>query len=152
MRLPWLTTPTLRRWARHFPVPTSFDRHANRLQRPAMNQSVLTINGLDISLGAAIAAFTVAVLALLVTIAIIAARAFRQRARGTAGQMRRSQAMESRIAENARIQAETAGRLQALGEGLGGRQAALSRVMSERADAASPPPGRSPVAGTPQTC
>src|ERR1700719_1419273 len=90
---------SLRRRARHFPVPTSFGRHANRLQRPAMNQSVLTINGLDISLGTAAAAFAVAVLALLVTIAIIAARAFRQRARETAGQMRRSEAMESRIAD-----------------------------------------------------
>src|ERR1700726_2733501 len=151
MRLPWLTTPALRRRARHFPVPTSFDRHANRLQRPAMNQSVLTINGLDISLGAAIAAFAVAVLALLVTIAIIAARAFRQRSRETAGQMRRSEAMESRIAELARIQAETAGRLQALGEGLGGRQAELARVMAERLDAVSTRLGHSMDEATRQT-
>src|SRR5260221_11929162 len=87
MRLPWLTTPTLRRWARHFPVPTSFDRHANRLQRPAMNQSVLTINGLDISLGAAIAAFTVAVVAVLVTVGIIATAPVRPRALENAGQL-----------------------------------------------------------------
>ena len=45
--------------------------------------------------------------------------------------------MEGRIAELARIQAETAGRLQALGEGLGGRQAELARVMAERLDAVS---------------
>jgi len=116
-----------------------------------MNQSVLTINGLDISLGAAAAAFAVAVLALLVTIAITAARAFRQRARETAGQMRRSEAIESRIAELARIQAETAGRLQALGEGLGGRQAELARVMAERLDAVSTRLGHSMDEATRQT-
>ena len=102
-----------------------------------MNQPILTISGLDISLGTAAMAFAVAVLALLVTIAVIAARAAWQRSRDTDGQMRRSEAMEGRIAELARIQAETAGRLQALGEGLGGRQAELARVMAERLDAVS---------------
>src|SRR5215467_962736 len=68
----------------------------------AMNQPILTINGIDIGLGAAAAGFAVAVLALLVTIAAIAARAFRQRAREAASQVQRSEAMEGRIAELAR--------------------------------------------------
>ncbi len=102
-----------------------------------MNQSILTINGLDISVGMAAAAFASAVLALLVIIAAIGIRAFRHREEGTARQMRQSEAMESRIAELARTQAETVGRLQALGEGLGGRQAELARVMAERLDAVS---------------
>jgi hypothetical protein len=88
--------------ARHFPVPISFDRGPNRLQGGAMNQSILTINGLDISLGTVTVAFAVAVLALLLTIVMIAARAVRQGAREAAGQMRHSDAMESRIAELAR--------------------------------------------------
>ena len=116
-----------------------------------MNQPILTISGLDISLGTAAMAFAMAVLALLVTIAVIAARAAWQRSRDTDGQMRRSEAMEGRIAELARIQAETAGRLQALGDGLGGRQAELARVMAERLDAVSVRIGHSMDEATRQT-
>jgi len=102
-----------------------------------MNQSILTINGLDIGLGTAAGAFAASVLALLVIIAAVSVRAFRQREQESARQMRQSEAMESRMAELARVQAETVGRLQALGEGLGGRQAELARVMAERLDAVS---------------
>jgi DNA recombination protein RmuC len=116
-----------------------------------MNQSVLTINGLDISLGAAVAVFAVAVLGLLVAIAVIVSRAARRRARETDGQARQNEAMEQRIVELARIQAETAGRLQALGEGLGGRQAELARVMAERLDAVSTRLGHSMDEATKQT-
>src|SRR5215471_13906340 len=134
-----------------FPVPISFNRCPNRLQHPAMNQPILTISGLDISLGTAAMAFAVAVLALLVTIAVIAVRALRQREREADGQMQRSEAMESRIAELARMQAEAAGRLQALGEVLGGRQAELARVMAERLDAVSIRLGHSMDEATRQT-
>jgi len=116
-----------------------------------MNQSILTINGLDISLGAAVAMFAVAVLGLLVAIAMIVARAARQRAQETDGQVRQNAVMEQRIIELARIQAETAGRLQALGEGLGGRQAELARVMAERLDAVSSRLGHSMDEATKQT-
>src|ERR1700681_218384 len=108
-----------------------------------MNQSILTINGLDISLGMAVAAFAVAVLGLLVTMVVIAARASRQRALETDGQERQNEVMEQRLADLARIQAETAGRLQALGEGLGGRQAELARVVAERLGARPAPVGHS---------
>src|SRR5258705_11009475 len=97
-----------------------------------MNRSILTITGLDMSLGAATAAFAASVLAVLVTIAAISVRAFRQREQETARQMRQSEAMETRMAERARIQAETVGRPQALGEGLGGCQAQLARGMGGR--------------------
>jgi DNA recombination protein RmuC len=100
-----------------------------------MHQPILTINGLDISLGAATAAVGAAVLALLVM--MMAARAFRRREEVSARQMRQGEALESRVAELARTQAETAGRLQALGEGLTGRQAELARVVAERLDAVS---------------
>jgi DNA recombination protein RmuC len=100
-----------------------------------MNQPVLSINGLDISLGAATAGFA-AVLALVI-ILLIAARAFRRRDQENTRQMRHREALEGRIAELVRTQAETAGRLQALGEGLTGRQAELARVVAERLDAVS---------------
>ena len=79
-----------------------------------MNQPIFTINGLDIGLGMATAAFAASVLAVLVIIAVIGTRASRRREQETLRQMRQSEAMESRMAELARIQAETVGRLQAL--------------------------------------
>jgi DNA recombination protein RmuC len=100
-----------------------------------MNQPILTFNGLDITLGTAALAF--AVLALLIAIAVLAARGSRRRLADAIRQARQDEAMEQRIADLARIQAETAGRLQALGEGLGGRQAELARVMAERLDSVS---------------
>ena len=118
-----------------------------------MNPSIFTIN--DISLGAAQAAFAIAVLALLATMAVLAARDARRRARdhanAAAEQARRNDAMEQRMGELARIQAETAGRLQALGEGLGGRQAELARVVAERLDAVSTRLGHSMEETTRQT-
>jgi DNA recombination protein RmuC len=116
-----------------------------------MNQSILTINGLDISLGTAMTAFAIAVLALLGTIATIALRAVWQRAREAAGHARQGEAMERRIAEFTRVQAETIGRLKTLGEGLGGRQAELARVMAERLDAVSARLGHSMDEVTRQT-
>jgi DNA recombination protein RmuC len=98
-----------------------------------MNRSALLLRGFDISPETVAAAFAVAVIALLLTIAVVAIRALRT----AAAQARRGEAMEGRIAELARIQAETAGRIQALGEGLGGRQAELARVVAERLDAVS---------------
>src|SRR5262249_50839219 len=108
-------------------------------------------NGLDISLGMATAAFAAAVLALLVIIAAISVRAFRQREQETTRQMRQGEAMESRVSELSRLQAEAIGRLQALGEGLGGRQAELARVMAERLDAVSSRIGHSMDEATQQT-
>src|SRR5215468_6652910 len=116
-----------------------------------MNQSILTINGLDVSLGTATAAFAAAVLALLVIIAAISVRALRRREQEFLRQMRHGEAMESRMAELGRVQAETVGRLQALGEGLGGRQAELARVMAERLDAVSTRLGHSMDETTRQT-
>jgi DNA recombination protein RmuC len=127
----------------------------NQAANETMNQTILTINGLDISLGAALAAFAVAVLALLVTIVVLAVRGARRsagdRAKVAAEQARRNETMEYRMADLARIQAETAGRLQALGEGLGGRQAELARVVAERLDAVSTRLGHSMDETTKQT-
>src|SRR6516225_9420823 len=102
-----------------------------------MNRSLPLLHGLDISPETVAAAFAIATLVLLLTIAVVAVRAARRAAREAAGQARRSEALEGRIAELTRMQAETAGRLQALGDGLGGRQAELARVMAERLDAVS---------------
>src|ERR1700733_6573880 len=102
-----------------------------------MNQPLLTFAGVDVTLGAACLALASAVLALLIAIAVLAARGSRRRLEDAGRQARLDEAVEARIGDLARIQAETAGRLQALGEGLGGRQAELARVVAERLDAVS---------------
>jgi DNA recombination protein RmuC len=116
-----------------------------------MSQPILTLNGFDVTLGAAALAFAVAVLALLVAIVVLAAQGSRRRLEVAARQVRQDEAVQSRIADLAHMQAETAGRLQALGEGLGGRQAELARVMAERLDAVSTRIGHSMDETTRQT-
>ena len=119
-----------------------------------MNQPIFTFNALDAGLGAALAGLAL-VVAVMVTIAILATRAMRRQseesARIATAQARQNEAMERRLAELSRIQSETAGRLQALGEGLGGRQAELARVLAERLDAVSTRLGHSMEETTRQT-
>ncbi len=76
-----------------------------------MNQPLLTFAGVDVTLGAACLAFASAVLALLIAIAVLAARGSRRRLEDAVRQARLDEAMEARIADLARIQAETGGRL-----------------------------------------
>jgi DNA recombination protein RmuC len=120
-----------------------------------MSQTILTINGVGISLGETMAAFGAIAAAVLGTILVLVARGSRRaaldRASAAAEHARRNEAMEQRMAELARIQAETAGRLQALGEGLGGRQAELARVVAERLDSVSTRLGHSMEETTRQT-
>jgi DNA recombination protein RmuC len=116
-----------------------------------MNQPLLTFAGVDVTLGAACLAFATAVLALLIAIAVLAARGSRRRLEDAVRHARLDETMEARIADLARIQAETGGRLQALGEGLGGRQAELARVVAERLDAVSTRIGHSMDETTRQT-
>src|SRR5882672_814719 len=58
---------------------------------------------------------------------------------------------DGRLGELARLQAETSGRLQAMGEALAGRQAELARVLSERLDSVSTRVGASLETSTKQT-
>ena len=53
---------------------------------------------------------------------------------------------DERLAQLMTLQAETAGRLQAMGEALGGRQAELARVLAERLDGVSHRLGQSMAA------
>ncbi len=59
--------------------------------------------------------------------------------------------VEAQVADLARLQAEAAGRLQAMGDALGARQAELARVLAERLDAVSGRLGQSLEATTQQT-
>jgi DNA recombination protein RmuC len=74
---------------------------------------------------------------LLVVLAIALWRSARSRAHEAAEQAQHTGELEQRIGELIRTQAETAGSLQSFATMLGGRQAELSRVVSERLDTVS---------------
>jgi DNA recombination protein RmuC len=75
--------------------------------------------------------------ALLVVLAIALWRTARSRANEAAEQALQTAELEERIGELVRTQAETTGRLHSFAEMLGGRQAELARVVSERLDTVS---------------
>ncbi len=108
-----------------------------------MSDTVFTVGDLAVSLGQALALG--AGLLGLVLAALVAAvvRGSRARLMEAEKQALRAQEIEERIGEFVRVQAETSGRLQMLGENLSGRQAELARVMAERLDAVSHRVGQS---------
>ena len=97
-----------------------------------MTETFLTIGGIAVSGGEALAGFACIALALLGAIAVMLARATRA---GGADAVRRdehAEELEQRMVEIARIQAETAGRVHTMGEVLSGRQAELGRSHGGR--------------------
>src|SRR4051812_2301340 len=98
-----------------FAVPTSFASAPRIGYNPAMTETILLI----------LAVLVVLLAGGMATLAYMLLR----RPPGEGG--------DPRLAELARLQAETSGRLQAMGEALAGRQAELARVLSERLDSVS---------------
>jgi DNA recombination protein RmuC len=82
----------------------------------------------DVLMLAVAAAIVLTVLAILVTLAVTAARA---------GRRRDHEASEFQMAEIARLQAETSVRIEAMRDMLAGRQAELHRAVNERLDSVS---------------
>jgi len=76
-------------------------------------------------------------LVLLLVVAIGLWRAARRRAIEADDQAMRADGLEQRVAELVRAQSEASGRMQTLAEILGGRQAELARVVTERLDTVS---------------
>jgi DNA recombination protein RmuC len=107
-----------------------------------MNPFLLAINA---SGGSSVAALVAAALLLtaLAGTALLIARASRARSAEAARQTARAEEIQARMAELARIQADTAGRIHMMGEALGGRQAELSRMVAERLDAVTHRVGQS---------
>ena len=116
-----------------------------------MNQIVLTIGTATVTVGALLTAFALLVMALLIAIAVLVARASRARGVEAARQDVHAEELEERMAEVARIQSETAGRLHTMGEVLSGRQAELARAVAERLDSVSHRIGQSMQASTQNT-
>src|SRR6476469_9841935 len=116
-----------------------------------MTETFLTIGGIAVSVGEALAAFACIVLVLLGAIAIMLARSTRARGVEAARHDGHAEELEERMAELGRIQADTAGRLHTMGEVLSGRQAELARAVSERLDAVTHRLGQSMQTSTQHT-
>jgi DNA recombination protein RmuC len=120
-----------------------------------MSQTLITVGSLTVSQGEALSGAAAVALTLLIAIIVMRVRAARRRGAAAAFEAARDAEREDqrdqRMSEFARLQAETSGRLQAMGEALVGRQAELARVLSERLDAVSLRVGHSLEATTKQT-
>lgn len=116
-----------------------------------MSETFLSIGGLAFSAAEALAFAAALILGGLVLLAVLMARASRTRSLEAEKQALHAGEVEERVAELGRIQADLAGRLQMLGESLGGRQAELARVMAERLDAVSHRVGQSVEANAKNT-
>jgi DNA recombination protein RmuC len=115
-----------------------------------MNPLLLAIGGPNGGFVVVLVAAALLLIALIAT-ALLVARASRARSVEAARQAARGEEIEARMAELARIQADTAGRIHMLGEALGGRQAELSRMVAERLDAVTHRVGQSMEATTRHT-
>jgi DNA recombination protein RmuC len=116
-----------------------------------MTETFLTIGGHAVSAGEALAGFACIVLAMLAAICLMVARASRARGEEAVRHDVHVGELEERMAEIARIQSDTAGRLHTMGEVLSGRQAELARAVSERLDAVSHRIGQSMQSSTQNT-
>jgi DNA recombination protein RmuC len=85
-----------------------------------------------LSLAQALIACAVVGLVVLVVLVLLLARAARERRSEAAAEAIRASRTDQRIETLARIQAETVGRLHAVGDTLTGRQAELGRVLRVR--------------------
>ena len=116
-----------------------------------MTETFLLIGGTTVTVGEALTAFACVVLALLGAIAVMLARAARARGVEAARHDVHAEELEERMAEIARIQADTAGRVHTMGEVISGRQAELARAVSERLDAVTHRIGQSMQTSTQHT-
>ena len=124
-----------------------------------MDQIVITVGTFSLTLAEALAGAAAIVLALIVGLVVSLLRLSRRNAEQAAEaaaleaarEAQREGQIEQRMGEFARAQAETAGRLQAMGDSLAGRQAELARVLTERLDTVSLRVGTSLEATAKQT-
>src|SRR6266705_1424636 len=116
-----------------------------------MREFLLAVGGPGSGVIALLVAVALFLLAALIGIAVLIARASRARSVEAARQRTRAEELEARVAEFARIQADAAGRIHMLGEVLTGRQSELARVVAERLDAVTHRVGQSMQASTQHT-
>jgi DNA recombination protein RmuC len=100
-----------------------------------MNEILLDIGGVSVTAGAAMILCAGLLLGAMIAVAVVVVRAARASDRDADRQAMRAEELEDRMSEIARVQAETAGRVQTMGDVLSGRQSELARIVNERLDA-----------------
>jgi len=108
-----------------------------------MNEILLTVGDLPIRVSDALLALGVLALALLLTIALVIARASRRGAELAMAQTIRADELEERLADMLRAQSEASGRVDAMAQALAGRQAEMARAVNERLDSVTHRVGQS---------
>ena len=100
-----------------------------------MRDVVLTIGHAAFTAGDLLLYGGLAMLVLLAAGLLVSARAARERTLEAAQSAERQREMDDKVAEMTRLQAEMTGRMQAMSEVFGSRQADLTRAVAERLDA-----------------
>lgn len=108
-----------------------------------MSDILFIVGDVAVTAGAALLALAGLVLVLLLVIAIVLARGAQRTEASSMAQAMRADELEERLADMLRAQAETSGRMQAMGEALAGRQSEMARAMSDRFDAVTHRVGQS---------
>jgi DNA recombination protein RmuC len=108
-----------------------------------MSEILFIVGDVAVTTGAALMAFAGLVLVLLLTIAVVLARGSSRNEVATMAQAIRADELEERLTDMLRAQAETSGRMQAMGEALAGRQSDMARAMTDRLDAVTHRVGQS---------
>jgi DNA recombination protein RmuC len=108
-----------------------------------MNDILLTIGDLPVHVSDALIALGALALILLLTIAVVIARASRRGAELAMAQTIRADELEERLADMLRAQSEASGRVDAMTQALAGRQAEMARAVNERLDSVTHRVGQS---------
>src|SRR5690242_4466765 len=99
-----------------------------------MNEILFMIGDFPVRVGAALIGFAGLALLLLLSIVIVIARSGRRGAELAMAHAIRAEELEDRLNEMLRAQNEATGRVDAMGQHLAGRQAEMTRAVSERLD------------------
>jgi len=116
-----------------------------------MSETLFVLADTAVSVGSALIGLAALLIVTLLALVIVVARAAGGRARDADLQAGRTEELEAGLQAVARMQAEAAGRVQAMGEGLAARQSDLARLVHERLDAVTGRIGQSMEATTKQT-
>jgi len=108
-----------------------------------MNQILFVIDDRPVQLAEVLIGFAALTLVLLLTITIVVARSGRRETAFARAQAARAEALEDRLNDMLRVQAEASGRVDAMAQALAGRQADMARAVNERLDSVTHRVGQS---------
>jgi len=124
-------------------VPSSFVDRGRIGYKAFMNEILITIGAMPVHASHALIGLGILALVLLLVIAIAVARSTRRGLELARTQALRADELEERLTDMLRAQSEAAGRVDAMGQALAGRQAEMARAVTERLDSVTHRVGQS---------